>query len=79
MTKINFANTESTTVRILPGDPDFTITDNFCIVQRAAIEISNKCPHGYNLIIAEAISRGWIKPVAYIKKTEQVWNALERI
>lgn len=74
---INFETLESKTVSLRQGDPDFTIQDNFCIVQRAAIEISNSCPHGYALIIAEAISKGWLKPVAHIKKTEQIFNILE--
>lgn len=69
---INFETLESKTVALRPGDPGFTIQDNFCIVQRAGIEISNKCPHGYALIIAEAINKGWIKPVVNMKLTEYI-------
>lgn len=74
---INFETLESKTVALRPGDPGFTIQDNFYIVQRAGIEIQSNCPHGYALIIAEAINKGWLKPVAHIKKTEQVFNLLE--
>lgn len=74
---MNFTIVEPKTVKLEPGDDGFTLVDNLFVVQRAAIEISKQCPDSYALIIAEALRKGWIKPVAYIKRTEQIFDRLE--
>lgn len=75
---MNFTTLESNTVKLKPGDPGFVIVDNLCIVQRAAIEIQYGCPVSYAQMITYALSKGWIAPVAHIKKTEQIFDILEK-
>lgn len=75
---INFVELESKTVKLNQGDPGFTIEDSLYNVPRAAIEIQANCPGSYIDLLAYAITRGWIKPIAYIKKSEQVFDMLER-
>jgi hypothetical protein len=54
------------------------MTDGIKIVPRAGLEISNQCPYEYKLILADCIDRGWLKPVAYIKTKELIWEVLEQ-
>ena len=61
---------------IRKDDPDFIIDNGIVISPRAAIEISNKCPSRYKLMIVEAIKYGWIEPVAYMKDSEYTWEKL---
>jgi hypothetical protein len=61
------------------NDPDFTFSpDGLTIVPRAAIEISRQCPREYQLIIAECIDRGWVKPVAQMRDTEYTMELLRK-
>ena len=57
-------------------DEHFRMTDGIRVVPRAAIEISNQCPREYQMILADCIDRGWVKPVAYIKTKELFWEVL---
>ena len=57
-------------------DPNFTIQDGITIAPRAGFEISNDCPRQYKLMITEAIKNGWLKPIAYMKESEYVWEQL---
>jgi hypothetical protein len=74
---MTFELLESKTVRIKTGDPDFMIVDNICMVPRAGFELSEDCPKDYAYIINLAILQGWLKPVANMKRSEQIFNALE--
>jgi hypothetical protein len=48
------------------NDPGFNFSpDNIVIVPRAGFEFGDGCPREYQLIIAECINNGWIKPIAY--------------
>jgi hypothetical protein len=59
------------------GDQDFTFSiDGGIIVSRAAIEISQRCPENYKDLILECINHGWLRPVAYMKETEFIWERL---
>ena len=53
----------SRVTRIDQADADFWITDGITLVSRAAIEISDNCPHSAQ--IQSAIEHGWLKLVAY--------------
>jgi hypothetical protein len=50
--------------------------NGIAVFPRAAIEISNKCPGQYKLMITEAVKNGWVQPVAYIRDSEYVWEKL---
>ena len=47
-------------------DPEFHFSpDNIMLVPRAGLEISQKCPREYKMIIVECINNGWLKPIAH--------------
>ena len=54
----------------------FMMTDGIRLVPRAGLEISKSCPREYQLILADCIDRGWVKPVAYVKTKEIFWETL---
>ena len=61
------------------SDKDFTFSpDGVTLVSRAAIEISQRCPENYQDLIQECIRHGWVRPVAYMKESELMWEALEK-
>lgn len=68
------ANKTIKTIR--KGDVDFFIDNGILMSPRAAIEISNKCPTRYKLLIVDAIRNGWIEPIAYMKDSEYMWEKL---
>jgi hypothetical protein len=59
-------------------DPNFTIHDGLTISPRAGVEISNKCPREYKLIIAECINHGWLKPIAHVTERELIFMGLTK-
>lgn len=59
------------------GDPLFTITDGWTLTPRAGFEIGMQCPTEYRMIISECVSRGWLKPVAYMTAEEQFMETLK--
>ena len=63
---------------IRKDDPDFYIDNGISMAPRAGFEISNKCPSQYKLMITEAINNGWLKPIAYMKESEYVWEILDK-
>ena len=58
-------------------DNMFYIRNGITITPRAAFEISKSCPREYGLILSECIDRGWIKPIAYMRDDEYVWESLK--
>jgi hypothetical protein len=58
------------------GDPGWYIKNGITITPRAGFEVSKSCPREYGLILSECIDRGWIKPIAYVKESEYVWDKL---
>jgi hypothetical protein len=61
---------------IRKDDPDFIIDNGIVMAPRAAFEISNDCPRHYKSMITEAVKNGWLKPIAYMKESEFVWEKL---
>lgn len=76
MTFINSPCDEIKTYTIRPGNPDFNITGKYTISRRASIEISSKCPKSIALLIADAMERGYIVPVATITEREKIFMSL---
>jgi len=58
-------------------DNMFYIRNGITITPRAAFEISKSCPREYGLILSECIDRGWIKPIAYMRDDEYIWESLK--
>lgn len=73
---MNFTTPEKTFKKLKRGEPDFMLNDGIQIVPRAAIEFSELCPTSLILQVQDAISKGWIRPVAYMKENEYVWEKL---
>jgi hypothetical protein len=67
---------EKTFKKIKQGDPDFYMNDGIKVVPRATIEISQRCPDNYKSLINECVEHGWIRPVAYMKESDYVWEKL---
>lgn len=59
------------------GEPDFMMNDGIQVVPRAAVEFSELCPGNLILQVQDAIGKGWIRPVAYIKESEFVWEKVQ--
>lgn len=59
-------------------DTDFTICGGITITPRAAFELSKDCPREYKLIIAECINNGWLRPIAYQPKHEELMEKLTK-
>jgi hypothetical protein len=58
-------------------NPMFYIRGDITVSGRAGFEISQSCPREYRLVLSECIDRGWIKPVAYMRDDEYVWEELK--
>ena len=71
-----FTTPEKKIKKINRNDPDFIIDDGIIMAPRAGFEISSGCPWNYKEIIQECIQHGWLKPVAYMKESEYVWEKL---
>ena len=74
---ITYSNPEYRIKTIKPGDKDWIIRSGFILTPRAGFEISLKCPSEYRTIIRQCIDSGWVKPVAYMKESEYVWEQLQ--
>jgi hypothetical protein len=46
------------------------------LTPRAGFEINESCPTNYRKVLAECINYGWLKPVAYVKESEYIWEKL---
>jgi hypothetical protein len=69
--------TQKSSIRtISESDKDFMITDGLIVAPRAGFQISEKCPNNYGKIINLCIAHGWLKPVAYIKEQDYMWEKL---
>ena len=61
---------------IRQNDPDFYIDNGITISPRAGLEINQRCPENYRSLILECVEHGWLKPIAYIKESEYIWEKL---
>lgn len=68
---------ENRFVKVVRGDDNFMMTDGIKLVPRAAVEFSNMCPSSLIIQVQDAIAKGYIKPVAYVKTKELFWEVLE--
>lgn len=73
---MNFTSPDKIIKIIRQNDPDFHINDGISMAPRAGFEISSCCPYNYKDIIQECVRQGWLKPVAYMKETEYIWEKL---
>lgn len=65
--------------KLTQTDPDWLMShDNITVTPRAGVEISDKCPREYKMIIAECMNKGWIKPIAYVKESDYAWEQLTK-
>ena len=71
-----FTTTDKTIKTIRQSDPDFMLNNGMQIVPRSAIEFSELCPTSLILQVQNAIGKGWIRPLAYIKESEYTWEKL---
>ena len=62
---------------IKQDDPSFYIKGDITMSPRAGFEISTGCPREYRLILADCIDRGWLKPVAYMRDDDYIWEQLK--
>ena len=68
-----------TTVRaIRPNDADWRFVEGFMTYPRASVEIDFDCPGSYKDIVLECINRGWIRPIAFMKESDYVWERLQQ-
>ena len=58
------------------GDHKWMITDRHIVSPRAGFEVSNHCTESYKWIINECIANGWLKPVAFVREDEFMWETL---
>ena len=73
---MNFTTPDSSIRTIHKDDPDFHITNGIYMAPRAGLEISGECPSEYKKIIQLCHHNGWLKPIAYIKESEYMWEKL---
>lgn len=69
---------ENRFAKIARGDDNFLMTDGIKLVPRASIEFSELCPTILIIQIQDAIAKGYIKPVAYVKTKELFWQVIEQ-
>ena len=61
------------TVSLLPDDRGFSFYQGSLRYPRASMQISADCPDSVRDLIIQASSRGWLRPVAYMKQEEWAW------
>jgi hypothetical protein len=61
---------------IKPGDEDWYIKGQLTLTPRAGFEITERCPAEYQKLLMECWGNGWIKPIAYMKESEYIWEKL---
>ena len=74
---MTFTPLDKTIKPIRKDDPDFHIDNGITMAPRAGFEISNKCPREYLMILQTCMEKGWLKPIAYMKESEYVWEKLQ--
>jgi hypothetical protein len=61
---------------IREDDSNWKIVDRQVVSPRAGFEISEHCPDSWKNVILDAIRNGYLKPVAYMKDSELMWETL---
>lgn len=63
--------------KIAYGDENFSFQEDGEWHHRAGIEIvENKIPDEYKRVVIECFKKNWIRPVAYIRDNELMWEKL---
>jgi hypothetical protein len=75
---IKIAESKHKIKTLKPGDNNWYIDSNFIRTPRAGFEISINCPNNYREVIEQCVNFGWLKPVAYMKDTEYMWEQLQK-
>ena len=75
---IKYEETLTKYVTIKQGEENWLMEDNYMLVPRAYIEISEDCPDTYKYYIQEGCRNGWIKLVAYVRDRDYMWEKLEK-
>jgi hypothetical protein len=67
-------------VSLRKGDAGFMLHNDITLCSRAGLEITKTCPQGIAVIIADAMERGWIEPVAMVPRTDPtlMWDYLKK-
>jgi len=69
---------EKSNIRTLrEGDPMFHIVGNVTLTPRAGFEITEHCPNEYVSLVTQAIRNGWLKPIAYVRDDELMWDKIK--
>ena len=71
-----FSQQVSRVKTIRRGEADFMLRDGIVSCPRAGFEIGRGCPKEYRQILMQAMSHGWIKPVAHVMDSELMWDRL---
>lgn len=59
------------------GDSDFMFShDGMTLTPRAGLEYSAMCPTNLVIQVQDAMAKGLITPVAYMRESEYVWDKL---
>lgn len=75
---IRSSNNNVSVKAIKQGDADFYFShDGITMTPRAGLEISSVCPEMMRRYIERAILDGYLKPVAYIREDEFMWEQLQ--
>ena len=75
---IRLSNNNVTIKTIKQGDSDFHFShDGITLTPRASLEISQVCPAHMRMMIEQAIVNGYLRPVAYLREDEFVWEKLQ--
>lgn len=76
---MNVTETQNTNkvLEIKQGDKGFKFVSGLVEYPRAAIKVSNDCPHDVQLQLQVYVGNGWILPVAYVRESEYVWEKLK--
>jgi len=64
-------------IKLIHGDDGFTVNDGLTVYNRACLEISKDCPTSMRDSIVKAYRLGWVKPVAYVHKSELMFNQIK--
>lgn len=75
---ITYSDNNATVKVIKQGERDFHFShDGITLTPRAGLEISPVCPTHMRSMIERALLDGYLKPVAYMRQDEFMWEQLQ--
>jgi hypothetical protein len=63
---------------IRKDDSDFSMSVGMYSYPRAGFEIDDSCPDNIRDFLYDCIRKGWVKPVAYMRESEYIWEELSK-